>query len=143
LDSPDGNIYLLLRPIKLRLGDADRSTVCLGLGPTLRIATDRAKDLSCEDDEGLLCRSKVAVPASHRIKGAAQHFDEIDQTLVFHGELNESPCERLSSSHIPNFAPAYLANLKDHALKRAALHETLYDQNARNTHFAIVVAGCD
>ena len=112
---------LLLLPVKLCFGDTGGSSVGLGLGPTLHVATRIPKGSSREDDNGFLLCVQAAVPASCWIERPAQRFHESSQVLISNTELQERPCQGLSGNYVSNVTPTDLANLEGDTFKRSVL----------------------
>ena len=118
---------VLLRPIELGLWDADGLTIGLSLGSTFGRTTGISEHPVCEDDKGLLVGAEVAVPTCRAVDASAQSFRELSHDLVIDFELDEGPCQRLSSADVADIFPADLANMQFDALQRFVFRDALCD----------------
>lgn len=107
---------MLLAPIDLSFGDADRLRVPLRLCTGASIPSVVSEDTSRKDNKRLMGGAEVAVPATHGLEGLAERLRKRRRIVVGCLEGDEGPDPRLADALVAGLDPVDLLDGEAHRL---------------------------
>ena len=122
----------LHRPVELGLGNTYRASVSSGFAPSQAISATISEDPASENDERLVRRAEIGIPAMLPIQHLRQSLRESLSVPLVRFELDKRPELRLSSCHVTRRCPTDLAGHDAHSAEFFPDTNTLRDERSLN-----------